>query len=74
MASITFDREANAMYVRVSKEKRKIKETISLGDDRFMDVDEYGAIIGIEVLLPKAIPAEAEEAMIRSTDEIEVVQ
>lgn len=58
MASITFDRKANAMYVRVNKEKKKIKETISLGDDGFIDVDENGQIIGIEVLLPKTMPKE----------------
>lgn len=74
MALISFDAEANAMYVRVNTEKRKIKETISLGDDRYMDVDELGHIVGIEVLLPKAMPREAEEAILRSKDEIELTQ
>ena len=74
MASITFDREANAMYVRVNNEKKKIKETISLGEDRFMDVDENGQIIGIEVLLPKTMPEEAKKAILRSKDIVELVQ
>jgi uncharacterized protein YuzE len=74
MALISIDAETNAMYVRVSTEKRKINETISLGEDRFMDVDELGQVIGFEVLLPKAIPSEAEEAIIRSREQIELIQ
>lgn len=74
MASVTYDHEANAMYVRVSKEKKKIKETISLGEDRFMDVDADGHIVGIEVLFPSEMPEEAKDAISRSKDNIELVR
>lgn len=74
MALVSFDAEANAMYVRVSLDKKKVKETISLGEDRFMDVDELGHVIGIEVLLPRSMPREAKEAIMRSKDQIELVQ
>ena len=73
MVSVMYDREANAMYVKVD-DKKKIKKTISLGEDRFMDVDESGHVIGIEVLLPKEIPQEAQEALFRSKDKIELLR
>ncbi|MGI0062772.1 MAG: DUF2283 domain-containing protein [Nitrosotalea sp.] len=39
MASIKYDKEANALYVRVAT-KKHIKETISLEKDRFVDLDD----------------------------------
>jgi len=62
------------MYVRTSNKKSKIKETISLGEDRFMDIDENGQVIGIEVLLPKDMPEEAKKALFLSKDKIKLVQ
>ena len=72
MASISVDFDANAMYVSLSKDK-KVKETISLGEDRFIDVAEDGTVIGVEILLPK-MPLEAKEAFLRSQNEIKVTQ
>lgn len=74
MASIKYDKEAKALYVRVAPRKRHIKETISLGEDRFLDVDEKGHVIGFEILLPKSMPKEAVRAITRSKDTIELVQ
>jgi uncharacterized protein YuzE len=74
MASIKYDKEANALYVRVAPRRRRIKETISLGEDRFLDVDEKGHVIGFEILLPKSMPKEASKAIARSKDTIELAQ
>lgn len=68
MVSVSVDIEANAMYVSLKKGV-KIKKTISLGEDRFMDVDESGAVVGIEILLP-TISQEVKESFLRSKDEI----
>ena len=74
MASIKYDKEANALYVKVSAGKKHIKETISLGEDRFVDLDDKGHVVGFEILLPKSMPKEATKAIIRSKDTIELVQ
>jgi len=59
------------MYFSLDKNK-KIKNTISLGDDRFLDVAEDGTIVGVEVLLPKNLPLGVKEAFLRSKNEIEI--
>ena len=46
MASVTYGPDANAMYVRVSNEKKKIKKTISLGEDRLMEIDGDCHVMG----------------------------
>lgn len=74
MASIKYDKEASALYVRVAPRRLHIKDTISLGEDRFLDVDEKGRVIGFEILLPKSMPKEAVRAIARSKDTIELVQ
>jgi len=74
MASIKYDKEANVLYVRVATNKKHIKETISLGVDRFVDLDDKGHVIGFEILFPKSMPKEAAKAIIRSKDTIELVQ
>lgn len=60
--------------MRVAPRKGKIKETISLGKDRFLDVDDKGRVIGFEILLPKAMPKQAIRAIARSKDTIELVR
>ena len=60
------------MYFRLSK--GKITKTISLGKDRFIDVNESGKMIGVEVLLPKTMPKEVNEVISRSSDVIELLQ
>jgi uncharacterized protein YuzE len=70
MDSIRYSREANALYVRLDSGKKRIAETIPMGDDRFFDVDEKGNVLGIELLLPENAP-EIQEAIIR-TDSIEL--
>ena len=48
MVSITFDKDANAFYIKISD--KKIVKTIPSGNDTFVDVDERGEIVGLEVL------------------------
>ncbi|TLY06747.1 MAG: DUF2283 domain-containing protein [Thaumarchaeota archaeon] len=74
MALVKYDNEANAMYFRLGKGKRRIKSTIALGKDRFIDVDPRGKIVGVEIILPKVLPKEAQQALKRSKDTIELVQ
>jgi len=48
MVSITYDKDANAFYIKLSD--KKIVKTIPSGNDKFVDVDERGEIVGFEVL------------------------
>lgn len=73
MVSVSYDKEANAFYFRIAK-KTGIAKTISLGKDRFMDVDKSGKTIGFEILFPKNIPAEAMKAIMKSKTTIKVLQ
>lgn len=74
MVSVSYDRDANALYFKISKTKTPIAKTISLGKDRFMDIDKSGKTIGIEILFPTTIPDEAIKAMIKSKPAIEILQ
>lgn len=74
MALVQFDKEANALYVKLTSENKKVFETITIGENRFLDVDESGTAIGLEILMPKQMPQEFEEVLIRSKKEIEVIQ
>ncbi len=51
MASIEFDSEVNAMYIRFKK--GKVDKSEPLADNVIVDVDKNGKAIGIEILLPK---------------------
>jgi uncharacterized protein YuzE len=45
-----------------------------LGEDRFVDLDDKGHVVGFEILFPKSMPKEASKAIIRSKDMIELMQ
>jgi uncharacterized protein YuzE len=74
MASVSYDKEANAFYFKIGKSKTPVAKTISLGKDRFMDVDKSGKTVGIEILLPTVIPDEAIKAIMKSKPAIEILQ
>lgn len=59
------------MYVQLRK--GKVVKTIPMGKDRFIDVNETGKIVGMEVLIPANRP-EVDEAIAKSTDVIELEQ
>ncbi len=70
MDSIEYDRDANAFYIRISNEKTV--KTISYGKDNFIDIDENGKIVGIEVLNNGKIPTIVPE-IVRRTDEVKLI-
>ena len=51
MASIEFDSEANAMYIRLKK--GKVDRSEPLAENVIVDVNKNGVAIGIEILLPE---------------------
>ena len=56
MASLKYDASSKALYVRIRT--GKVAETEPLNDSVFMDLDRAGRLLGIEVILPKELPAE----------------
>jgi len=72
--ALKYDIEANAIYISVGEGKKKVFETIQLGENRFVDVDETGTMIGLEIILPKKVPREMEEVLERSKEIIELIQ
>jgi uncharacterized protein YuzE len=62
MASVTFDREAKALYVKVRKGKPV--KTIPMGEGAFMDISKDGKAIGLEIVFPESTPQEALDAII----------
>ncbi len=42
----------------------KVAETEPLNDSVFMDLDKAGQLVGIEVILPKELPAEISRKLI----------
>ena len=62
MASVTFDREAKALYVKVRKGKPV--KTIPMGEGAFMDISKDGKAIGLEIVFPESTPQEDLDAII----------
>jgi len=56
MASLEFDDEVNALYVRLRK--GKVSSTEPLADNMAMDLDKDGKVLGLELLLPQKIKKE----------------
>jgi len=44
----TYDKEADAMYIRVKK--GRVKKTLELSDSLLVDIDARGTVLGIEML------------------------
>ena len=66
MVSITFDKDANAFYIKISD--KKTLKTIPSGNDMFADVDKRGEIVGLEILnSTENIPEELAKAITRTT-------
>jgi uncharacterized protein YuzE len=62
MVSVTYDRVANAIYVKFND--CKVAKTIPLGEDKYLDIDENGKAIGLEVLF-NDMPEEVVDALTR---------
>lgn len=70
MDSIQYDNKANAFYFRISH--NKVVKTILSGNDKFIDIDKDGKIVGIEVLNnAKIAPIEFDE-VVRRTEQIKL--
>ena len=52
MASVTFDREAKALYVKVRRGKPV--KTVPLGEGMFMDLLKDGRALGLEIVFPES--------------------
>lgn len=66
--TLTYDREANALYIRFSS--NIIAETVAVSDSVYIDVDAAGDPVGFEILHAASadledIPALPETAMLR---------
>ena len=62
MASLKYDPSSKALYVRIRA--GKVTETEPLNDSVFMDLDGAGRLVGIEVILPKELPAEVAKKIV----------
>jgi uncharacterized protein YuzE len=51
MASVEFDPEVNAMYLRLKK--GKVAKSEPIADNIVIDLDENNQVVGIEILFPK---------------------
>jgi uncharacterized protein YuzE len=62
MASVTYDPDAKALYVKV--EEGESVNSIPLGQGTYVDVSQDGKIIGLEIIFPRSTPQEAIDAII----------
>ena len=56
MVSVEFDADVNALYLRFKK--TKIARSEPLADNIVVDLGSKDDVIGIELLLPRSIPAQ----------------
>ena len=54
MVSVEFDKEVNALYLRLKK--GEIEKSEPVADNIVFDLNEEGNVVGIEILLPKTDP------------------
>jgi uncharacterized protein YuzE len=54
MVSVEFDKEVNALYLRLRK--GKVEKSDPVADNIIFDLGEEGNVVGIEILLPKTDP------------------
>ena len=53
MASLEYDADSNALYIRLKR--GKVAESEPISDNLILDLNRKGEIIGVEVLGPKPI-------------------
>jgi uncharacterized protein YuzE len=64
LASLEFDEEAGALYLRLRK--GKVISSEPLADNMILDVDEKGKLLGLELLLPKEIRPETKAKLLKA--------
>jgi uncharacterized protein YuzE len=62
MASLEFDSEVNAMYLRLRK--GKVSSTELLADNIMVDLDEKKRVLGLELLLPPTVNQEIKAQLV----------
>jgi len=53
LASLEYDADSNALYIRLKK--GKVAESEPISDNLILDLNKKGEIIGVEILGPKPI-------------------
>jgi uncharacterized protein YuzE len=66
MASLEFDDEGGALYLRLRRGKVSSSEPLS--DDIILDVDAKGVPIGLELLLPRKIKPDLKAQLRKAVD------
>jgi uncharacterized protein YuzE len=74
MVSVTYDPQAKAVYVSLDNRGSRVAKTIPLGGDRYLDVDENGKAVGLEIIFAQDLPQEAVDAIISAEEAIAVLQ
>ncbi len=64
LASLEFDSQVNALYLRLRK--GKVSSTEPLADNIIVDLDEKGKVMGLELLLPQEIKKEIKAQIMKS--------
>ncbi|MBM3910857.1 MAG: DUF2283 domain-containing protein [Thaumarchaeota archaeon] len=70
MDSVTYDEDAKALYIRIGT--KKAVRTLPLGNDKFLDIDSTGKVVGIEVLTNSKITTPEFDEVVRRTEEIKL--
>lgn len=65
MASLEFDRDAGALYLRLRK--GKVASSEPLADNMVIDLDSKKKIVGLEFLLPPKMKKEIRAQLVRPT-------
>ena len=63
MASLEFDRETDALYLRLRK--GKVSSSEPLADNLVVDLDSKKRVIGLELLLPHTIDAAIKAQLVK---------
>lgn len=64
MASHEFDKEADALYLRLKK--GRVSSSEPLADNIIVDLDSKKKVLGIELLLPPTVRKEIKAQLVRS--------
>ncbi len=62
MASLKFDKEVNALYLRLTK--GKVSSSEPLADNIVIDFDAKKKVVGLELLLPPTIKKEIKAQLV----------
>ncbi|MDE1853954.1 MAG: DUF2283 domain-containing protein [Thaumarchaeota archaeon] len=63
MASLEFDREVDALYLRLRK--GKVSSSEPLADNMIVDLDSKKRVVGLELLLPPNVRKEIKAQLVR---------